>query len=301
MKRLIISFVLLALAQSGFAQDKIEERAKMKDGATLQVVNVSGSISISGWRKNEIEVIAELGDEAERLVFEPDGDGFLVEVVQKERGDRDDRDSYRSSGSRLNIKVPFSTHLKVKAVSADVKVSDVRGKQRIRTVSGDIMTQVDGEEAELRSVSGDITASGNGKVGEFMLYSVSGDVTAEALAGEVSSESVSGDLHINGTNITEVNLKTVSGDIEAKLALKKDARLQMESVSGDVEARLPGNYAAEYELTSFSGDISEVLGNTATRKSKHSPGSELIFVHGSSKARVRVNTLSGDIELKPNM
>ncbi len=93
----------------------------MRDGLVLRAVNVSGSIRISGWRKNEIEVSAELGDEAERLIFESDADGVLVEVEQKERDNPDYRkNDYRKSGSRLEIRVPYATNLRVTAVSADV-------------------------------------------------------------------------------------------------------------------------------------------------------------------------------------
>lgn len=303
MKRLLIALLLTALAQAGLAEGKTEERAKMKDGSTLQAVNVSGSITVSGWRKNEIEVIADLGKEAERLIFERTDDGFLVEVEQKPREDRksEDRKSYGSNGSRLEIRVPHATYLKIRGVSADVVVSDIRGNQRIRTVSGDIKAEVDGEEAELRSVSGDIRATATARGRDFTLYSVSGDVTARSLGGEIRAEAVSGDLDIGGVDITEIYLKTVSGEIEARLGLEKNARVHLETVSGDVEAQLPGNFAAEYELTSHSGDISDLFGNQAKRRSKYSPGSELIFTHDKGKARVRANTLSGDIELTTEM
>ena len=300
MKNLIVAMALIALAQTGLAAGAIEERAPLEKGATLEVVNVSGSVEITGWRRNEIEVLGELGEEAEELIFEADSGRALVKVEHKNRDDRKER-RYGASGTRLVIKVPHETVLNIRSVSANVTVQEINGNQRIRAVSGSINTGLRGEEAELRTVSGDIVATGHGKVEEVELYSVSGDIKVTGLAGDVSAEAVSGDLDLSGSGLRQVRLKTVSGDIGAELGLAKNARVHMQSVSGDIEGRLPGNYEAEYELTSHSGDIAGLFGNEAKRKSKYSPGQELIFTNGNSKARVRANTLSGDIELVPDL
>lgn len=298
MRRLIIATLMLAVSQLGMASQSLEESVPLKKGGTLMVVNTSGSVKITGWRKNEVEIKAELGDEAEELLIEPDGDDLLVKVEQKKRKKDGYRHSYPNSGSKLVIRAPYGAHLKVKTVSANVNVDDIRGYQRIRTVSGDLHTKVEGDEAELRSVSGNLYVTGNGKASEIHLYSVSGQIEASGMAGDIWAEVVSGDIELTGQNVSEGHLKSVSGDLEASLELTRDASLHMESVSGDIEVNLPKNFAADYELTSFSGDIEDIFGKKALRKSKYAPGSELMYKHGDGKARVRANTLSGDIELE---
>ncbi len=296
MTRLIIAMLLMGLAQAGVAGSTVEERVPFKKDGSLMVINVSGSVTIKGWRKDEVEVKGELGEDAEELLVEFEDDDLLVKVVQK-KDKRGDDYHYRKSGSHLTIQAPYSTSLKVKTVSADVSIEDIRGSQRVRTVSGDLKTSIEGQEAELRTVSGDLNATGNGKSSKVKLYSVSGTIVASDVAGDVWAEAVSGDIELGAVNVEEAHLKTVSGDIEGSFKLERDASLHMESVSGDIEVSLPKNYAAEYELTSFSGDIAEIFGRKAKSKSKYSPGSELMYKHGESKASVRANSLSGDIEI----
>lgn len=295
MIRVFIAVLLFGFSQSGMAQETVERSAPLAEGGSLEVINVAGSVEIRGWRKKEVQVRAELGQEAEQLIFEMEEDSLLIKVEQKKK--EKDR-YYGGSGSKLVINAPRSANLKIKTVSADVDIDDIRGDQRVRTVSGDLRTRIEGREAELRTVSGDLTVTGNGKANEVNLYSVSGTIEASGMAGEIRAEAVSGDIEVKGQGIADARLKTVSGDIQASMMLLADASLHMESVSGDVDVALPRDFAADYELTSFSGDISDVLGRKAKRKSEYSPGSELMFRHGKSDARVRANTLSGDIEIE---
>ncbi len=296
MTRLMTAMIFMSLAQAGIAGGAIEERVPFKKDGNLMVINVSGSVIIEGWRKNEVEVTGELGEDVEELLVEFEDDDLLVKVVQK-KDKRGDDYKYRKSGTHLMIQAPYSTNLKVKTVSADVSIEGIRGNQRVRTVSGDLNTSVEGQEAELRTVSGDLNVRGNGKSTKVKLYSVSGTLVASGIAGDVWAEAVSGDIELAAVDVDEAHLKTVSGDVEASLKLVRDASVHMESVSGDIEASLPKNYAADYELTSFSGDISDIFGKEAKRKSKYSPGSELMYKHGNGKATVRANSLSGDIEI----
>ncbi|NNF52167.1 MAG: DUF4097 family beta strand repeat protein [Gammaproteobacteria bacterium] len=301
MKRLIFLCALVFAVPVSLASTEINERAALKKDGLLMVISTEGEVVISGWSQNEVEVTGTLGKEAEKLIFDVDGDEILVKVEQ--RKEKRDYNSWRSNsdGTKLMIRAPHSAHLKVKTVSADVNIDGIRGMQRVRTVSGDLHSRVEGEEAELRTVSGDLHVMGNGKIKEVSLYSVSGEIEGSGLAGEVWAESVSGDIELAARDVKEARLKTVSGDIEGSLDLLKDAEVHMESVSGDIEVSLPKNYAAEYELTSFSGDIGRILGIEPTRKSKYSPGSELMYTHGKSKARVRANSMSGDIDIEMDL
>lgn len=302
MKRLILTTLLACACSLSIASDQINESAPLKKGGLLMITNVSGDVIVQGWSKNEVEVTGTLGKEAERLVFDADGDEILVKVEQRKDKDKEkDKDwnnwRHEGGGTTLSIRAPHSANLKIKTVSADVTIKDIRGSQRIRTVSGDLHTTVDSEDAELRTVSGDLLVEGKGKRGDFALYTVSGEIEAGGLAGEISAESVSGDIDLSAGDVKEARLKTVSGDIEGALGMEKDGELQMDSVSGDIEMSLPKNFAADYELSSFSGDIREIFGVQANRKSKYSPGSELMYHHNKGKGRVRANTMSGDVDL----
>ena len=161
----------------------------------------------------------------------------------------------------------------------------------------------DGEEADGQSsVNGSISIGAgaiiNGSVGRGAVFaeSTSGDVTARGLAGEFEAESVSGDLNIELRTAPRTRLNTISGDIDAVLLLVGDARLDVESISGDVDLRFTEPVNAAFDVESHSGKIDNCFGPKPERKSKYAPGTELRFTEGTGTSRVRIDTLSGEIE-----
>jgi hypothetical protein len=67
-------------------------------------------------------------------------------------------------------------------------------------------------------------------------------------------------------------------------------------VSGDVSLKFAAAPDAEYDVQSVSGDIRNCFGPKPT-ESRFGPGSRLEFKNGEGRARVRVNTKSGDVRL----
>jgi hypothetical protein len=75
------------------------------------------------------------------------------------------------------------------------------------------------------------------------------------------------------------------------------ATVEADTVSGDVTLRPRAPAGFEYEATSFSGDIRNCLGGNAEATSRHGPGSRLNGKTGDGKGRLRVKSLSGDVEI----
>ena len=50
------------------------------DGRVL-VSNISGSVTVSGWDRPEVEVTGKLSDGVDRLLFEADGSDVIIEVM----------------------------------------------------------------------------------------------------------------------------------------------------------------------------------------------------------------------------
>jgi len=82
--------------------------------------------------------------------------------------------------------------------------------------------------------------------------------------------------------------------------LTKGAYLYAESVSGDLTVRAATEGSMDYEVSTFSGDITNCMGKEAERVSKYGPGRRLNGTRGapgSDEAKVRLKTMSGDVEL----
>ena len=293
MRTRILAAVLVTALAAGPAANarEVSERADMAADGEVEVSNVSGEVEIIGWDRDEVSVSGTIWEGADDLVFEADGRRTRIEVKLP-------RNSKRVKASNLVIRMPVNAELDVTTVSADISVDGVRGDQRLQSVSGEIGTEIWSRDLEAKTVSGDIDIRGNDESADVVVTAVSGDIDAVSLRGELSISSVSGDVEASGEQFDRLRVKTVSGDMGLDVSLSDDGRADLESVNGDVEMRLANVDNVEFDLETFNGDISEVFGERAQRTSKYAPGHELRITVGSGSARVRIETLNGDIDIR---
>lgn len=283
----------LALAMSNAVADDstpISKRAAADPAGEVQISNTSGSVVVSGWNRNEVEVTGELGEGTERLEFDSSGKHTRIKVVLPKK-------SHRSDDTDLVVRIPSGSSLSVNTVSADIQVQGIRGAQRLQSVSADIETEAAAEDVECKTVSGDITVAGHGAAGLVTITTVSGDAQVQSVAGEVNGNTVSGNFDFGLEKVTRSRLRSTSGDLTLKGTLTPDARLDAESISGDIRLDLVGKPSGEFDVSSFNGEIRNCFGPKPQRTDEYAPGRELRFREGTGSARVRIKTLNGDISV----
>jgi len=291
MKRIPI-FVLSCLLSVPVIAEEVDKTLDAAADGHVEVSNISGSITVSGWSKNQVEVTGTLGRNVEELVFERDGDQITIRVkVPGNSGHRHGIDS------DLHIKVPQGSSVDVGTVSADIDVTEVTGDQGLRSVSGDIATESTGADIEIESVSGNVDIVGDLAEGEVEASTVSGDVTLLRIAGEVEADTVSGDIIIDAGSFDRAEFSTVTGDIEYRAGLSKGGRLDVETINGGVDIEFVGEVSARFDIDTFNGQIRNCFGPTAERTSKYAPGWELEFTTGDGDGRVDISTLNGDVKI----
>jgi DUF4097 and DUF4098 domain-containing protein YvlB len=289
MKRLTVLILGIALAAAAAAEEVNRTMDAAPDGH-VHISNISGSVSVSGWSRDEVEVTGKIGPKVEELIFERSGDKITIKVkVPKKSG--------RGIESDLNVRVPEGSSLDVGTVSADIEVTGVRGEQKLEAVSGDIEAECDDADVSAGTVSGDVVIRGKGKDNETHSASVSGDVDLYELAGEVFAESVSGDLTIEDGSFDRASFNVVNGDVVFHSELRSGGKLKAETVNGEVDLRFMGDIAGEFDIDTFNGDIDNCFGPKPKRTSKYAPGMELSFTEGDGDARVTVSTVNGDISI----
>jgi DUF4097 and DUF4098 domain-containing protein YvlB len=284
--------ILAAAAAPAMGAQDITKTATVAPDATVEVSNVQGSVEISAWDKNEVELVARLESDKDELKFEATGRNVRIGVERPHgkygnHGDEDD--------AFLTLRVPKGARLSVDTVSADIKVKGVLGEQDLQTVSGELATQAFDASVTASAVSGEVNVTGNGGKASVSTDNVSGTTTVTGVRGNYDGEVVSGEIHATVAAAERVELNSVSGDVELDAQLTPAARVKMESVSGELTLRIKPPVNADFDLESFSGDIDNCFGEKARRKSKYTPGSELNFTQGSGGAHVEMQTLSGEI------
>lgn len=289
MKKLTAIILSVLLTTPVVAEDVDETLDAASDGH-VHVSNISGSITVGGWSRNQVEVTGELGRNVEKLIFERDGDKITIKVKVPRNGGR-------GIESDLHIQVPQSSSLDVGTVSADIDVEDVRGEQGLNTVSGDITSEGGESDVSAEAVSGDIEINGERKEAETRANTVSGDVTLFRVAGKVSAESVSGDVIVDEGAFDRVDLSTVNGEILFRAQLRDDGKLTAETVNGSVDLDFADGVTGRFEVDTFNGDIDNCFGDKPERTSKYTPGWEWSFQDGKGDSRVEVSTLNGDVTI----
>ncbi len=284
---LAISIILFAMPL--FAGETIDETRPVNRDCSVSIDNISGSVTVTGWDRNEVHITGTLGEGVEKLEIEGDKNRLEIRVKHPERSSKDG-DAY------LTVQVPRSGKLDVSTVSADIEVDNIDGKLSMNSVSGDIEARGKPAEVETNTVSGNVNLSV--ETDHVHVNSVSGDVQLEKNRGRAEVEIVSGDIWIKGGNFERLNLNAFSGDIHFQGGFEGDGRYEFNGHSGDVILTLPGRVDAEFDISTFSGDIRNDFGSDGERTSKYAPGSQLHFTTGSGKAEVRINTFSGDVRLE---
>lgn len=281
----------LLFTTAAVADEEINERRAADPTGLVEVYNLAGDLEITGWDKAEVWVSGYLSEDAERLLFEVNDKVTRIKVIYPEES------SGEIEETDLEIYVPEGSRLEVDAVSADIEVANIKGKQHLGTVSGDIETVAYENDIFAKTISGDIDISGHEMPTVITADTISGDATLIGISGQVQSHTISGDIELISRTITRARLEAKSGDIEVKLELAESGSLDADTINGDIELYFSGDINATFDAKTFTGDIDTNFGPGAERTSKYMPGQELRFSVGTGSAQVRLETLNGSIEI----
>jgi DUF4097 and DUF4098 domain-containing protein YvlB len=267
----------------------IQEHRAAEPQGEVEIVNLSGTVEVQGWDRNEVEVDGTAGDDVERVDVSSAANRTSIHVVSR---------SARSWGTdgeaRLIVHVPAKSAVMATLVSANFKVSGLLGNLKLQTVSGRVSGEVSGDVCAT-TVSGEVQLTARAAKA-IEVKTISGDIHLTGGGGQVDITSVSGSAGIELSDVTRGRFKSVSGDLTAALTLMPEGQIDSESVSGNVNLKFAGTPNAEFDVQSFSGDIKNCFG-PKPMESRYGPGSRLQFKNGEGHAHVRVNTKSGDVEL----
>lgn len=284
----------LMVAATGIARaESVEESRPAAADARIEFKGVTGDFEIIGHDAEEWLLSGTLGDDVEELVIEGDPDHWKIRLEMKNGGFKWGR-SMQSSD--LKLLVPHGSELRVIVVSADLKLRELDGRSvEAQTVSGDLdLRQVNPARLNARTVSGDVKASG-GASDLNRFQSVSGDVDASGSSGRIELESVSGDVNIEGADVSELSVESVSGDIVARIRPTERARLDISSHSGNVDLYLPAGSGVRVDAETFAGSIDSAFGGQV--RSGQGPGESLSSETAAATVEIEANTFSGNVRI----
>ncbi|MCL1141342.1 DUF4097 family beta strand repeat-containing protein [Shewanella gaetbuli] len=308
-KSVIASTVLLASTFAN-AVTSIDEQMTVTSPVLVDLNVQRGEVEILGWDKGIIRVTGTLDERSQAFIFEQKGNEIVIEdkLPKSYNGNNE-------QGSDLVIYVPTHINLEASGISADYEAANLNGKTLISVVSGSIEAENMTGEISLNTVSGEIeTEQLNGKI---TLETVSGDIKDKNTQGTIEYRLVSGELESENSQVSELNIDSVSGDIEGKFLLAQkikavtvsgdmDLKLSeavskglFDSVSGDIKLSFAATPNVTFDIDGGpGGDIDNRLTTDKPVKEKYSPAKSLTFSTGSADGRIEITTISGDVELE---
>ena len=303
---LAISALLVAALASGFnpahaiepADARIDSRVDAPANGTVEIENMAGSITVTGWDRNEVHVEGRLDPAAEKFEFENDGKFTTIKVNYPKRRGGFWNDDVNISGSELRVSVPRDSRLVISSISADVDASELGGDVEIETISGTMDVETRGAEIRLESISGSVRLSETAENVRVGVETVSGSARLTGIRGEVDASSVSGNIDVSGSVLRRGEFTNTSGDIEVDAEFITDGVYRFKTISGDIDVRFANAPNAVFDVTTFSGDIDNTFGPEPKKVSRYTPNLELKFTAGDGRGEVSINTMSGDIELR---
>lgn len=218
----------------------------MKSGGSLNVENEAGSVRITGWNSDKMEInIRKRGrwDDFEVLV-DKRGDRFYIELEYPER-DWDDRWYGRNNNTSvfLDIHVPSRTKLDLHSLNGGIEVEKIDSFVEADAVNGGV---------EIRDINGDVDGeSANGSV---EVYNVTGRVHAHSAngtvivrnTGDIDANSGNGRVNVYSTNGCNVKANSGNGSVEVELErVDPGGRYDLSSGNGSVRIQIPHDARAD--------------------------------------------------------
>jgi hypothetical protein len=205
----------------------------LKAGGRLEVETFNGSVDISGWDQNTVDITgtkygptqAEADDLKVQIDNTPDSVSIRVPRPSMRRNNQ---------GAQFAIKVPRNTVLsRITTSNGSIRTMDGSGPARLRTSNSSI---------HVADLQGSVVAeTSNGSV---ELGGVEGDATAHTTNSRIHADRVNGSL----------DAVTSNGAVQG-IILRPDRSVHVETSNSSVELSLPQRFTGDVRVSTNNGGI----------------------------------------------
>lgn len=328
------ALVLITLALSVIAGDKIDKEFKVSKGQTLELdlKNVKGDIEIVGWDQDLVKLDGDWSGACELRISEYNDGVRLYSPC--------DRDHNRIS---LIIKVPrnfkiylqahtetsvkdLTGEIELNVGNADVDIDNISGRAYINSANGKLSISNSTLDGDLRNVNGRLTVKSSDIAGSvstinsFMKLNKADDgIRASTINGGIEIEEAKDKVRVRATN-GDIEIGSLDGSIRARTTNGSviftmigesntgDHGIDIETLNGDVEVTIPENFSMSFEIYvtedngsqrkekyTIKSDFNLNIEEKERRDSYEVIGSGKI---GDGKHRVNISATNGNVIIK---
>ncbi len=204
-RHLLLALAVLASAWPVAASEEVFYRAyPLATGGTFKLSNVNGSVEVSGWEKEQVEIHAVKSarwrsEDLQQVTIEVSAGPGAVAVRTRYPGNEG-----------VQVDVDYHVHVPYRVLST---IETVNGSVRVAGVEG---------RGQLRSVNGNVEVLDS--------------------AGRFSARTTNGNVHLELRRLAEgppISIATMNGSVVLALPSGASADLDVHSFNGDFHSELP--------------------------------------------------------------
>jgi DUF4097 and DUF4098 domain-containing protein YvlB len=228
-----------------FKEDFAQKHA-LKSGGRLSIENMNGSIEITGWDREEVDITGtkyastEQAMQAIRIDVIGSGDSVRIRTVPPS-GHRG------GMGARYFIRVPRRTELeRITSSNGRVQIEDVEGMARLRTSNGSIKALRTRGVYEIETSNGAVDLDAH--EGPATVRTSNGQVRAENVRGHLDASTSNGSISARLTDPEPgrpVRLSSSNGSISLTLEALKNNDIVATTSNSSITVRMPGTLGAQ--------------------------------------------------------
>ena len=267
------------------AQERIDTTFAFSRDGVLDLTTFGGDVVVTGTTRQE----ARIRGVTERNTRWRVSSSRITIEAESYRG--------RSGDSQYEITVPEGARVILRSMNGDLTVRGVKGEADLHTNNGDV-TVVDAVgRVEMVTLSGDVT--GTRIRGAVDATSLNGTVALTDVEGSsIAAESTSGSLELMNVVSPDIEMSTVSGEVDFSGPLNPKGRYSFTSHSGTVTLTIPTSTSARFSIETFNGEIDSDFPYTLQPNRDRRNGQRLEFNVGTGEARVTAESFSGGVVIR---
>ncbi|HTA73109.1 MAG TPA: hypothetical protein VK733_02500 [Gemmatimonadaceae bacterium] len=272
---------MIALALLLLLQPPIERRQALTPGAGVKIFVPAGRVHLVGWDKDTVLL---RGTVARGSTFHYGAfhGGVKVSV---------DPDS---GSATLDVYVPRSSLVSIKAVSADIEATDVSGW--FYGVSSRIHLGGTVRDLEAESISGEVNIAVTApwvraRTGQ-------GRLTLGGQVADVSASTVNGAVDVSTAGLERARVSTVNGDVRFVGDAGTVGLVDIDDYAGAVDLALTSTLGGQCDVTTVLGTIVSDIPAVRPIAGASGRGQQLSLVVGHGSARITVRTFKGSVRVR---
>jgi anti-sigma factor RsiW len=209
---------------------------------------------------------------------------------------------------QATLSVSGPIHLRLQTGAADVEVGTGQPGQLV--VKADeapirLIQQADRVEAQF----GGADRLGSGSVRAVLppgskldLDTLAGDAVVKGALGQIQVRSTSGDLTMEGDDAPSLRFESVSGDLTYTGGCGAGCSMDLRTVSGELDLRLARTSSFDLRYSTQSGDFSDELTGQDGQDGQEGalPAAGIRTRYGKGEGRIQATTVSGGLSLQPH-